>query len=178
MLGLVVYFLRVGGNFFPRRELELVREYSSPLLSKMSKKIKLEEHSLGLETITGDDVILGLELEDKMDLDVCNVVSTVHITNLASKTIARESWIDDGKKKDDKSTKYNIPNIVKPFNNYNYNYNYNYNKIQHLSIPTPFLPVSPSNSPSLSAASLISCKESNHGNKDKNIRMIRLKESL
>ena len=97
----------------------------------------------------------------------CDVVSNVNI----SQTLTIDRWIDGGKKKDnDKSKKYKaIYNIVKPFNNYNYNYNYN--KLQHLSIPLPFLPISPSSL----AASLFSCKESKNGNKEKDIRMSRSK---
>ena len=143
----------------------MVREYSSPLTSRLSKKIRVGEHSLGLEKITGNNVVSGLGLDDEMDYEVCHVVDNVNITNFISKTTAIDRWIDDGEKKDDKSAKYNtISNIVKPCNNYNYN------KLQPLSVPTPFLPVSPSNSPSLSAASLFSCKEStSHGNKEKEI---------
>ena len=156
--------------------IKIYREYSSPLTSKLSKRIRVIEHRLGLENITGNNVVSGLGLDVKMDLEFYNVVDNVNITNVISKTTAIDRWIDVGEKKDDKSVKYNtIFNIVKPCNNYNYNYN----TLQPLSIPTPFFPVSPSNFPSLSAASSFSCKEStSHGNKEKDVRRIKLKESL
>ena len=105
---------------------------------------------------------------------VCNVVDNVNIINLISKTTAIYRWIDVREKKEDKSTKYNvISNVFKPCNDNNYN------KLQPLSVPTPFLPVCPSNYLSLSVASLFSCKESTcRGNKEKDVRRIKPKESL
>ena len=91
----------------------MVREYSSPLLSNSNKKIRLGERSLSLDKNTMNNVVLGLGLADKLELnDNRNVVSNVQLTDLVNQTLAKDRWIGDGNKKDEHKNKKYIDALI------------------------------------------------------------------
>ena len=113
-----------------------------------------------------------------MDIDHVNIISGDTVTSnilfsnvkpiVLDKQLAVDRWIDDGKEQNDQNIKFiNFINISKPCNNYNYSYN----KLQTVSIITPVPSILPSISPPLWFAFFFFCKDSNYGNKEKDLKI-------